>query len=738
MSESVAVAAGDERRTVARWSRVRGATSMALLVLASLAVLIGGVTLYVREEILDSSAFADRAVDAVHQPYVRHVVAREITVQILEPALPDLIAARPLVESAVDIAVGSKPFSPAIRLAAEHGHRLLFQRQGRNVVFDLADASTVVTSALRALAPKVATGLPKLAADLPKRVDSILLTLRRRSFAVVTLRFGEKIRLLGIVLPPVAALLLALGIFVAPDRRRAVTRAGVAVGVIGIAFAIALEVFRRYVIAHTLGANELTTAEVRGAVGELWAAYLGDLLLWTLVASAVAWLVAAASSSVLRPYSGVAGVRRLGALARRPATTSLRLARGALVFAVGVFVVVKPTLALQIVAVIAGALLIYVGLGELVAATAPEQRPVPRRPGRRHAVALGAIGATVVAAVIVAVVLTGSASRASASASRTCNGYAQLCSRRLNEVVFAGTHNAMSAADSPGWLVANQDRAIAQQLNNGIRLFKISTHYGVQTSDGRIYTDISGEGKRVNRVAEKLDPKARRALQRFSRSLAGGSPNSGKRDIWLCHTLCELGATRMVSFLGTIRRFLELNPNQVIILFDEDYVAERDLESAFKRAGLFRHLARLQSGQPLPTLGSLIASHRNVVVFAQNKTSGKYAWDANGFSWIQDTPLGAKKPSQFSCKLYRGRPSNPLLMMNNWADIFPPRPSPNVPLVQRAFILKRARQCDKQRGMLPNLILTDYYDRGDVIGAVNELNGVARQRPSQVEPVTTG
>ena len=194
----------------------------------------------------------------------------------------------------------------------------------------------------------------------------------------------------------------------------------------------------------------------------------------------------------------------------------------------------------------------------------------------------------------------------------------------------------------------------------------------------------------------------------------------------------------MVSFLGTIRRFLELNPNQVIILFDEDYVAERDLESAFKRAGLFRHLARLQSGQPLPTLGSLIASHRNVVVFAQNKTSGKYPWDANGFSWIQDTPLGAKKPSQFSCKLYRGRPSNPLLMMNSWADIFPPRPSPNVPLVQRAFILKRARQCDKQRGMLPNLILTDYYDRGDVIGAVNELNGVARQRPSQVEPVTPG
>jgi hypothetical protein len=509
--------------------------------------------------------------------------------------------------------------------------------------------------------------------------------------------------------------------------------------VTGIAFAIAFEVFRRYAIAHTFGANELTTTEVRGAVGELWGAYLGDLLIWTLVLSAVAWLTAASSSSVLRPYSGVAGLRRWGALARRPATTPFRVARGALVLAVGLFAVLKPTLALQIAAVLGGAVLFYIGLGELLVATAPAQRPARRRrPTRRHAVAFGAASASIAAAIIVAIVLTGGASRASASSPRTCNGYAQLCSRRLDEVVFAGTHNSMSAADSPGWLIANQDRAISQQLENGIRLFKISTHYAVQAPGGRVYTDIAAEGKRVNRVAEKLDPRARRALQRFSRSLSGGSRAKGKRDIWLCHSLCELGATRMVDYLGTIRRFLELNPNQVLIFFDEDYVAERDLESAFKRAGLFRRLARLHAGQPLPTLGSLIASHHNIVVFAQNRTSGKYRWNANGFSWIQDTPLGAKKPSEFSCKLYRGRPSNPLLMMNNWADIFPPRPSPNVPLVKRAFILKRARQCERQRGRIPNLVLTDYYDRGDVIGAVNELNGVAGQRPAPTEPVSPG
>jgi hypothetical protein len=266
----------------------------------------------------------------------------------------------------------------------------------------------------------------------------------------------------------------------------------------------------------------------------------------------------------------------------------------------------------------------------------------------------------------------------------------------------------MSAADSRGWLIANQDRAIDQQLRDGIRLFKISTHSGTETSAGSVRTDITSEGTNLNRVASKLTAPAREALQRLSAALLPGSLAGRRRDIWLCHTLCELGATKMVDFLVVIRRFLERNPGQVIVLFDEDYVSERDLQDAFKRAGLFRYLATPQPKQALPTLRDLIRSRHNVVVFAQKPTSGDYAWNANAFAWwIQDTPLGARKPRQFTCRESRGSPSNPLLMMNDWADIFPPRPKPNVPLVQRSFILARARQCIAQRGRIPNLILTD-------------------------------
>jgi hypothetical protein len=35
---------------------------------------------------------------------------------------------------------------------------------------------------------------------------------------------------------------------------------------------------------------------------------------------------------------------------------------------------------------------------------------------------------------------------------------------------------------------------------------------------------------------------------------------------------------------------------------------------------------------------------------------------------------------------------------------------------------------------LPNLILTDYYNRGNVVGAVNVLNGVQGQTSAKLRP----
>jgi hypothetical protein len=704
--------------------------SLLLAILAAVAVVVGGACLYVRQEVLGSHAFADRTVAALAKEPVRRVAAREIVVQVIDKSSPDLLAARPLITGVVDTVVSTAQFRQLIHLTAEQAHRLLFDRGG-NVAFSIADAGTVVISALRTLAPDVAR-------KIPSNLDARLLDLRRQSFAVRTLRVADKVRLLGIVLPLAALALLAAAVLIAPRRRQAVTRCAVALAVAGAAVYVDLLLLRHSTLVHLYGSEELSNADVREAAGALWDAYLGDFSSWALIVAVLAAIVAAASASVLRPYTAGTGLARLRERLWPPRSPRGQAVRGGLALVLGLALVGNPTLAIDIIGVLGGVLLIYFGSGEVLSAAglAPEHElPTLRRYRAGLAASAVCLGVLIGgAAIALGLNETTPARPPTAIALSTCNGYAQLCSRRLDQVVLAGTHNAMSAADSPGWFIANQQHAIARQLDDGLRTFKISTHYGAG-KPGNVRTDIQAEGAKANRVSEKLTQQARAALQRFSGSVGFG-PRRGKREVWLCHTLCELGATNAVGFFATIRRFLELNPGQVIVLFDEDYVTEASLQDVFKKAGLFSHLAVLRDGQQMPTLGQLVRSQHNVLVFTQEPVSGRYPWDMYAFDgFIQDTPLGAVKPGQFTCKPSRGLPSSPLLMMNNWADVFPPRRSPNLALVKRSFIVRRARQCERERHHIPNLILTDFYGSGDVVGAARVLNGLGNQKPAPIVPV---
>lgn len=40
-------------------------------------------------------------------------------------------------------------------------------------------------------------------------------------------------------------------------------------------------------------------------------------------------------------------------------------------------------------------------------------------------------------------------------------------------------------------------------------------------------------------------------------------------------------------------------------------------------------------------------------------------------------------------------------------------------------LVGRSRLCERIRGLAPNLLAVDYYDRGNVFGVANVLNGLA-------------
>jgi hypothetical protein len=111
----------------------------------------------------------------------------------------------------------------------------------------------------------------------------------------------------------------------------------------------------------------------------------------------------------------------------------------------------------------------------------------------------------------------------------------------------------------------------------------------------------------------------------------------GEREVFLCHTLCELGAERMSSTLDEIRGFLERNRSEVVVVLLESSVDPGDVEHEFDEADLEPYLATLRRGEPLPTLREMIASGRGLVILSEGD-GGEASWYQPGFVFVQDTP----------------------------------------------------------------------------------------------------
>ena len=307
-------------------------------------------------------------------------------------------------------------------------------------------------------------------------------------------------------------------------------------------------------------------------------------------------------------------------------------------------------------------------------------------------------------ALAVAIVLYATRDRSDDETARAtvCNGSEQLCDRALDEVAFAATHNSMSAADQPGWRATQQERGIPAQLDAGIRGLLIDMYYGLETSRGIQNVPVQKVGRR-------------------------GLGRAAGRNVYLCHTLCGLGATRATDALQDVRDFLGAHPREVLMISIEDHVRPTDVEGVFEQSGLLPYVYRgaLRPGR-LPTLREMIDKNQRVVAMAENR-SGGVPWLHAQFDLVQDTPYRFATPAEVaapsSCRPNRGRARDPLFLLNNWVDTSPfPRPRNAAQVNAFPALLRRARLCERLRDRLPNLVAVDFYEQGDVLGVVRELN----------------
>ena len=283
-----------------------------------------------------------------------------------------------------------------------------------------------------------------------------------------------------------------------------------------------------------------------------------------------------------------------------------------------------------------------------------------------------------------------------------CNGSVRLCDRRLDEVTFAGAHNAM-AAKGDGWLIANQDEGMPAQLRAGVRALLLDTQYW--ETEASVAATLR---------SSSLAPQAMAFLSRVN--------NQPRPGPLLCHSFCAMGSKTLTEGLSEIRDFLDANRNEVLLVIFEDLVSVEDTEAAFRESGLLRYAYARPPGTPWPTLRQLIERDERLVVFSERGLAGP-GWYHPAWGNLQDTRFAYPALEAFDCAANRGSAGSDLLMVNHWlGGLVPDRHEAES--ANRYDVLKRRlEQCRSERGKAPNILAVDFVVAGDLLKVVREING---------------
>lgn len=253
-----------------------------------------------------------------------------------------------------------------------------------------------------------------------------------------------------------------------------------------------------------------------------------------------------------------------------------------------------------------------------------------------------------------------------------CNGFVELCDKKISEALFAGTHNSMSAQEE-GWLGPNHIYPIPTQLSDGIRALNIDTYWW-------------------------------------------------EEEAYMCHGFCEIGAQPLSYATDTIAQFLEQNPSNVIIVtFQSTLTAEETLQP-FYDSGLQPELYHHETGTQWPTLQALIDEQQRLLLFS-NLDGGRIDGYMSQWEHWLDNPYSAQAVEDFACIPDRGDENTATLYNINH---FLTNPIALPELAQEAneesVLTEHMERCISQTGLPPNQLLVDFYSIGNTIDVVHEYN----------------
>jgi hypothetical protein len=692
--------------------------SRVLTALGVLVLLAGLVAVHVDRQVLDADRFAGHVDDVRSDPDVSRLLGVEISDRVIEVD-PELVALRPLLESVGDSLVSSPALAPVVRAAVRPLHDALVSGgDGDRLVLQLADVGALVVAAVTTVAPDVEASLPD---DLDVRLAEI-------GSGTVTDRFVARAHLVGTLswtLPLLGLGLLLAGAWLDGRRgRRLVDATGQGLllaggGLAGLA------------LTGGFAASVLDTTTLdRALLAAAWNSQ--DAALWALVAFVAGSGYVVRVAAAIDPDADLRDVgQRVRALALVRRDPQAYLVRGAVLVVAAVLALVRPLQTVRLVVVALAFVALVHGLRQLGHGLA-RRRPAPGRVAQwvlahvRVPLAAGLAVALVGLVVVVALwPREGSiTSLVGGGDDEGCNGHVALCDRPYDEVAQPATHNSMSAGDEPGWFLAEQPTGVMGQLRDGVRVFLVDTWYGRETDrEGVVATSGRAREEALRQATETYGTAIVDSALRVRDAL--GAVPRGPERVYLCHALCELGATELGPLLRDVRGWMDDHPREVVTLFVQDEVTPDDLAALVEDAGLMPMVHTQRAGEPWPTLGEMVGSGRRLVVLQENVGGGEaHPWMLDGFAWVQDTPYGFRSADQMSCARNRGPADASLLLVNHWLSNYSSRVSDAERVNARDVLLPRLLRCRDERGLLPAYVAVDNYDRGDLFGVVDVLNGV--------------
>ncbi|KAF9360917.1 hypothetical protein BGX34_007415 [Mortierella sp. NVP85] len=299
-----------------------------------------------------------------------------------------------------------------------------------------------------------------------------------------------------------------------------------------------------------------------------------------------------------------------------------------------------------------------------------------------------------------ATVLLSSSQVLRSEAQQLCNGYAALCAKTYDKVVYPTAHNAY-AHPPPEGLATNQDNDIPTQLKDGIRGLMLDAY-----------------------------------------------PASNPTDvIELCHGSCKLfNGGPLADTLGAIKTFLDANPNEVITILWENAgkLTPAQFESVYKTAGVSDYLYTQPSGTTAwPTLAEMISSGKRLVNFVDSGADASVPWLMAEYDFIFETPWLIQKGAEYPCTVDRPKDDRKqMYVLNHFisrslgdnTDV--PQPGA-APQTNGADLVNHANDCQSVFNQLPSFVAVDFYEKGTVFQTIAQLNGVTWNNKLPTQPKVT-